>query len=81
MVIKETTAGRKFTHADAQALVGHSMRYDSEIMLEKGAKKINAKSLMGVVAMMLDRGDAVTVIANGDDQEEAIAAVVKMICA
>lgn len=79
MVFKETTAGKKFALADAQELVGRSMRYDSEITLEKGAKKANAKSLMSVVGLAIEKGEAVTVIANGDDQEEALGAVIKIL--
>ena len=77
MVFKETTVNRMFTAADAQKFVSRSMRYDSEIILEYGNKKINAKSLMGVLGMALRCGDTVTVIAKGDDQEEALGAVIK----
>lgn len=81
MVFKETTVGRRFTKLDAQRLVGQCMRYDSEILFEMGVKKINAKSLMGVISMLLKPGDEVTVIAKGDDQEEALAAAVKALSA
>ncbi len=57
------------------------MRYDSEITFEMGTKKINGKSLMGVISMALKSDDVVTVIAKGDDQEDALAAAVKMLSA
>ena len=79
MVFKETTVGKDFTHSDAQYFVSRCMRFDSELTLEMGTKKINAKSLMGVVSMVLRRGNSVTVIAKGDDQEEALAAVIKLL--
>lgn len=79
MVFKETKVGKEFNHTDAQKFVGRCMRYDSEITLEMGSKKINAKSLMGVISMALKRGDSVTVIAKGDDQEEALAASIKIL--
>ena len=79
MVFKETRGGKEFTNIDAQRLVGRCMRFDSEITLEMGTKKINAKSLMGIVSMALKRGDAVTVIAKGDDQEEALDVTVKQL--
>lgn len=79
MIFKEATVGRTFTHVDAQKLVGRCMRYDSEITFEMGSKKINAKSLMGVISMVLKRGDVVTVIAKGDDQEEALETAVKQL--
>ena len=81
IVFRETTVGRKFTHDDAQKLVSNSMRYDSDITLEMGNKKINAKSLMGVISMVLGRGDTVTVIVTGDDQEEALTGTIKQLSA
>ena len=77
MVFKEAVVGREFNHNDAQRLVGKCMRYDSEVTLEMGTKKINSKSLMGVISMALKCGDSVTVIAKGDDQEEALESVIK----
>lgn len=79
MIFRETTAGRNFAQEDAQKLVARSMRYDSEITLESGSKKINGKSLMGVISMAIRKGDAVTVIAKGDDQEEALDTVIKLL--
>lgn len=79
MIFRETKVGKSFTQEDAQKLVARSMRYDSEITLESGSKKINGKSLMGVIGMTLRKGDAVTVIAKGDDQEEALDTVIHLL--
>ncbi len=81
MLFKETQVGRMFTHTDAQQLVGRCMRFDSEITFEMGTKKINGKSLMGVISMALKSGDTVTVIAKGDDQESALEMAIKMLSA
>lgn len=81
MVFKETVVGHDFTRIDAQKFVSHCMRYDSEIMLEMGTKKINGKSLMGIVSMVLKKGVSVTVITKGDDQEEALGEAVKLLSA
>ncbi len=79
MIFRETVVRKEFTQDDAHKLVGRCMRYDSEITLEMGTKKINAKSLMGVISMMLKPGNTVTVIAKGDDQEEALENAVKIL--
>ncbi len=79
MVFKEATVRKLYLHTDAQRLVARCMRFDSEITLEMGTKKINAKSLMGVISMQLKKGDCVTVIAKGDDQEEALGETVKVL--
>ena len=77
MVFRETEADRNFTQVDAQKLVATCMRYDSEIILEVGTRKINAKSLMGVISLALKAGDGITVIVKGDDQEEALNAAIR----
>ncbi|MDE6397878.1 MAG: HPr family phosphocarrier protein [Clostridiales bacterium] len=79
MIFRETKVGKNFAQEDAQKLVARSMRYDSEITLESGSKKINGKSLMGVIGMTLRKGDTVTVIAKGDDQEEALDTVIHLL--
>lgn len=73
MVIKEVEVVKEdgLMNRDAQVLVRHAMRYDSEITYERGTRKINAKSIMGVVSMGLRKGDKVMIIAVGDDCEAA----------
>lgn len=79
MILGEATVTRVYGHAEAQKLVAHCMRYDSEITMELGTKKINGKSLMGVISMALKPGDTVTIIAKGDDQEQATADIVRIL--
>lgn len=74
MIFKELEVKQSegITNVNAQNLVQRAMRYDSEIMFEQGTRKINAKSLMGVLAMGLKKGDKVMIIVKGDDQEDAL---------
>lgn len=53
-------------------LVQVASRYESSIYLETGYKKINAKSIMGMMTMNLNAGQQVTVIATGADEEKAL---------
>lgn len=53
-------------------LVQVASRYESSIYLETGYKKINAKSIMGMMTMNLNAGQQVTVIATGADEERAL---------
>ena len=50
-------------------------RFESQILLECENKKINAKSIMGVLALRIPEGGSITVIANGKDEQEAVAAL------
>lgn len=57
----------------AAMLVQVASQYQSEVYLEvDNEKRINAKSIMGMMTLGLDSGDHVVVTANGDDEEAAI---------
>ena len=53
-------------------LVQVASRYESSIYVECEDKKVNAKSIMGMMSWGIAAGEEVTVIANGEDEEEAI---------
>ncbi len=56
-------------------LVQVASKYESRIYLEAAGKKVNAKSIMGMMSLGLDNGDQVTVTAEGTDEEEAADAI------
>ena len=56
----------------AAMLVQVASQYESEIYVESGKRKVNAKSIMGMMTLGLDNGEDITVIANGGDEQEAI---------
>ena len=60
-------------------LVQVASQYDSKIYLECEDKKVNAKSIMGMMSLGLDSGEEVTVIADGKDEEEAVANIEKFL--
>lgn len=53
-------------------LVQVASKYDSRIYIELGTKRVNAKSIMGMMSLELDNGDQMTVSADGADEEAAI---------
>ena len=53
-------------------LVQVASQYDSSIYLETEDKKVNAKSIMGMMSLALAPGEKVTVIADGTDEDDAI---------
>ena len=53
-------------------LVQVASRYESAIYVDTGDKKVNAKSIMGMMSMGLQSGDEVTITANGEDEEVAM---------
>lgn len=52
-------------------------QFDSSIYVEYGTKKVNAKSIMGMMTLGLAAGEKVTVSADGADEEEAIGSIEK----
>ncbi len=54
-------------------LVQVASKHSSSVYLQVEGKKVNAKSIMGMMSLGLDSGEMVTVIADGPDEEEAVA--------
>lgn len=53
-------------------LVQVASQFDSEIYIESGSKRVNAKSIMGMMSLGLDTGEMVRVTADGEDETKAI---------
>ncbi len=53
-------------------LVQVASQFESEIHIESGSRKVNAKSIMGMMTLGLDTGDEVVITANGIDEELAM---------
>lgn len=53
-------------------LVQIASKYDSEISVESGEKRVNAKSIMGMMTLGLDTGEHIVVLADGADEGEAL---------
>ncbi len=52
-------------------------RFSSEITVGKDGQWVNAKSIMGVVTLAAEHGSTLTIRADGDDAEEAVAALLE----
>ena len=52
-------------------------RFDSSIYINQENKKVNAKSIMGMMALGIADGDRITITADGPDAEAAIAELAK----
>ena len=53
--------------------------FKSSIWVEKDERRVNAKSLLGVLSLGINKGTAVTIIADGADEEEAISTLSELI--
>ena len=58
-------------------LVQVASQYNSSIYVECDDRKVNAKSIMGMMTLGLTAGEEVVVSANGDDEQTAMDDIVK----
>lgn len=56
----------------ASALVGAVSKFKSDITIEHNGKKVNLKSILGVMSLGVPSGSVVTIAADGEDENEAI---------
>lgn len=74
MLVKETVMSKKVESNDnlVPELVATACQFDSEIHLESGNARLNAKSIMGLMALKFFGGREVKITAEGTDEKEAI---------
>lgn len=53
-------------------LVQVASQFESSVYVEVQDKKVNAKSIMGMMSLGFNSGDEVTIITKGTDEEEAM---------
>ena len=53
--------------------------YKSTILVEKDDRKVNAKSLLGVLSLGIAQGMTITLIAEGHDEEDALNGLVSLV--
>ena len=67
-------------HARASAkLTQLAGSYSSEVWLEKGSRRINAKSIMGVMMLAAGKGSTIMVETVGSDEQAALDALLKLV--
>ena len=67
-------------HARASAkLTQLASSFKSEVMLSRNNRRVNAKSIMGVMMLAAAKGSTINIETNGVDEGEAMQALVKLI--
>jgi phosphotransferase system HPr (HPr) family protein len=81
MVESQATVGpQEGLHArPAAQFVKTAKRFSSEILVLKGERQANAKSSLKIMTLGARKGDTLTIRAEGDDAQEAVDALVKLI--
>ena len=79
-MIKKTVVINLETGLEARPvaqMVQIASQYNSEIYVEIGSKRVNAKSIMGMMTLGLDSGEEIVLSANGEDEEAAMNGIEK----
>jgi len=76
VIVSDVSKGHENPIAE---LVQLACKFDSEITLESGNRRINAKSIMGIMAFNPSEGMSVDIVTEGTDEEEAVLAIEKFL--
>ena len=81
MFMKETMVNNQVgLHArPATFFIQKANEFKSSIWVEKEDRRVNAKSLLGVLSLGIVKGTTINLIADGPDEEAAISALVELI--
>ena len=81
MLTRETQIINKLgLHARASAkLTQLAGKFAGEVWMSKGSRRINAKSIMGVMMLAAGKGSTVTIETDGKDEAEAMEALLALI--
>jgi len=67
-------------HARASAkLTQVANQFKSDIWIEKNNKKVNAKSVMGVMMLAVSQGSNITITIEGTDEQDALSSIIALI--
>ncbi len=69
----------KLSSRPAELMVRTAGKYPCRITVERGASRINAKSMMGVFSLELAAGDELTIVADGEGERAAMADIAALI--
>ncbi len=80
MVSKEVVIkNRAGIHARPAAMIVQTANeFDSQIFLEKDNNRINSKSIMGIITLGASYNSKLLVVAEGDDEAEAVDAIARL---
>jgi catabolite repression HPr-like protein len=59
----------------AALFVQEANSFSSDVFLEKNGKKVNAKSIMGLMSLAVNSGTEIKLIVEGNDEDEALEAL------
>ncbi|MGE5632076.1 MAG: HPr family phosphocarrier protein [Caulobacteraceae bacterium] len=63
----------------ASVFVSSAAKFKSDLLIKKGDKQVNAKSVLAVLSLGISKGTEITISAQGPDEEEAVNKLAELI--
>ena len=63
----------------AALFVQEANRFLADIFLKKDDRQVNAKSIMGIMSLAIAHGTLITLVANGNDEEQALTSLAALV--
>ena len=81
MVTQEVTINNEvgLNARPATFFIQKANEFKSGIWVEKDERRVNAKSLLGVLSLGITKGTTITLLADGSDEKEAVAALSELV--
>jgi phosphocarrier protein len=68
-----------FETGPAAQFVQAACKYKSGIQVKRGGKTVNGKSFMGLISIGIAQGEEIAIIADGDDESDAVNELARLI--
>lgn len=66
------TVSKPILSREAAMIAQEMSEFESSVLIRKGDMTVNAKSLIGLISLELTRGQALTILVSGPDEQEAV---------
>ena len=70
--------GQPLTRSVAAQVVQVTGKFSSRVMIEHDHKIVNAKSMLGLLSLVLEDQSNMTLLVEGEDEQEAVAAILEL---
>jgi phosphocarrier protein len=80
MIVREVTVTNQagLHTRPASMIVRTASKFRSEFYIQKDDYEINGKSIIGVMTLAAEQGSTLTLVLDGDDEEEAASAITQL---
>ena len=75
----ELTNGSGLHARPASVFVAEASKYQSQVFIEAKGKRVNAKSILGLLTLAIPKGVTMTIVTEGPDEDQALEALCNLV--